>query len=66
MLEKVLRENRPEALTAVYARICAKLGWEAGTGDEPAFLTAYYTQLRARLESGMRLGKRKPDKHTTR
>ena len=66
VLEKVLRENRPEALTAVYARICAKLGWEAGSGDEPAFLAAYYTQLRARLESGMRLGKRKPDKHTPR
>jgi uncharacterized RDD family membrane protein YckC len=63
VLEKVLRENRPEALVAVYARICAKLGWDAGRGDERAFLEAYYTQLRARLESGMRLGKRKADKH---
>ena len=33
-----------------------------GGGDERAFLEAYYTQLRARLESGMRLGKRKADK----
>jgi len=63
VLERVLRENRPDALAAVYARICGKLGWEAGAGDERAFLVAYYTQLRARLESGMRLGRRKADKN---
>lgn len=62
VLEKVLRENRPEALHAVYRRICARIGWQAGAGDERAFLEAYYTQLRARLESGMRLGRRKADK----
>lgn len=63
VLEKVLREDRPEALLAVYQRICAKIGWSAGAGDERAFLQAYYTQLRARLESGMRLGRRKPNKY---
>ncbi len=63
VLEKVLRENRREAIHAVYTRICGKLGWNTGNGDERAFLDAYYTQLRARLESGMRLGQRKPDKH---
>ena len=62
VLERVLREGRPEALAAVYQRICKKIGWEAGAGDERAFLEAYYTQLRARLEAGMRLGRRKADK----
>ncbi len=62
-LERVLRENRPEALVAVHTAICRKIGWEPGAGDERAFLEAYYTQLRARLESGMRLGQRKADKH---
>jgi uncharacterized RDD family membrane protein YckC len=62
VLERVLREDRTEALAAVYQRICRKIGWEAGTGDERAFLEAYYTQLRARLEAGMRFGRRKADK----
>jgi len=62
VLERVLREGRPDAMHAVYARICAKIGWQAGAGDERAFLEAYYTQLRARLETGMRLGRRKADK----
>jgi uncharacterized RDD family membrane protein YckC len=63
-LERVLRENRHEALVAVQEAICRKLGWSPGGGDERAFLEAYYTQLRARLETGMRMGKRKADKHT--
>ncbi|MEP7222353.1 MAG: RDD family protein [Novosphingobium sp.] len=61
-LERVLRENRPEALAAVHEAICRKLTWDPGSGDERAFLEAYYTQLRARLEGNMRLGKRKADK----
>jgi uncharacterized RDD family membrane protein YckC len=64
VLERVLRDNRPEALTEVAEAICAKIGWTGGKGDERAFLEAYYTQLRARLEQGMRFGKRKADKHT--
>lgn len=63
-LERVLRENRHDALFAVHEAICRKIGWHPGAGDERAFLEAYYTQLRARLESGMRLGKRKADKFT--
>ncbi|MEP6869533.1 MAG: RDD family protein, partial [Novosphingobium sp.] len=63
-LERVLRENRPEALAAVHEAICRKLKWDPGSGDERAFLDAYYTQLRARLEGQMRLGKRKADKFT--
>lgn len=62
MLERVLREGRAEALSAVQATICRKIGWDPGAGDERAFLEAYYTQLRARLEGGMRLGRRKADK----
>ena len=62
-LERVLRDNRQEAMAAVHEAICRKLGWNPGAGDERAFLEAYYTQLRARLEGGMRMGKRKADKH---
>ncbi len=62
-LERVLRENRAEAMAAVHAAICRKLGRPAEeTGDHRAFLEAYYTQLRARLEAGMRMGRRKADK----
>ena len=62
-LERVLRENRSEAMAAVHEAICRKIGWNPGAGDERAFLEAYYTQLRARLEGGMRMGQRKADKH---
>ncbi|OZA92633.1 MAG: hypothetical protein B7X57_07610 [Erythrobacter sp. 34-65-8] len=62
-LERVLREGRPEAMAAVHQAICRKIGWEPGAGDERAFLEAFYAQLRARLEGGMRFGKRKKDKH---
>jgi len=64
VLERVLRENREEAMVDVARAICAKIGWSHGRGDERAFLEAYYTQLRARLERGMRFGQRKADKHT--
>ncbi|WP_068073283.1 RDD family protein [Novosphingobium lentum] len=63
VLEQVLRENRPEAMREVAATICRKIGWDVGQGDERAFLDAYYTQLRARLERGMRFGQRKADKY---
>lgn len=62
-LERVLREGRHEPIVAVHEAICRKIGWNPGAGDERAFLQAYYTQLRARLESGMRMGKRKADKY---
>lgn len=61
-LERVLREDRAEAIEAVHQAICTKIGWDPGAGDERAFLEAYYAQLRARLEGGMRFGKRKADK----
>src|SRR5690606_31812511 len=46
-LERILRENRKEAIEAVADTICRKIGWDAGKGDERAFLEAYYAQLRA-------------------
>jgi len=61
-LERMLRESPPEALAAVQATICRKIGWEPGAGDERAFLEAFYAQLRAKLEGDMRFGKRKADK----
>ena len=64
-LERVLRENRADAIEAVHEAICRKIGWNPGAGDERAFLEAYYAQLRARLEGGMRFGKRKADKFST-
>ena len=62
VLERMLREGQPEALSAVHAAICAKIGWDPGEGDERAFLEAFYAQLRAKLEGDMRFGVRKADK----
>lgn len=62
VLEQVLRDGQPSALADVATAICRKIGWRSVQGDERAFLQAYYTQLRARLESGMRLGRRKASK----
>lgn len=63
MLEQVLRTANSEAMSTVAATICGKIGWSAPLGDEQAFLDAYYTQLRARLERGLRFGQRRADKH---
>lgn len=63
-LERVLRENRPDAMIAVRKAICRKIAREPGTEEPRAFLEAYYTQLRARLETNMRMGRRKADKHS--
>jgi len=61
-LERILRENRRESLEKVHQTIAAKIGRSDGQGEERQFLDAYYNQLRARLEAGMRLGERKADK----
>jgi uncharacterized RDD family membrane protein YckC len=63
-LERMLREAGPEALATVHQTICRKIGWEPGSGDERAFLEAFYAQLRAKLEKDMRFGKRKADKYS--
>ncbi|PXW75101.1 putative RDD family membrane protein YckC [Blastomonas natatoria] len=64
MLEQVLRKANPDAMTTVAGTICGKIGWTPPIGDEQAFLEAYYTQLRARLERGMRFGQRRADKNS--
>lgn len=61
-LERVLREGREPAIESVQTTIAAKIGRDPWVPDSRAFLEAYYAQLRARLESGMRMGKRKVDK----
>lgn len=61
-LESVLRTGTDEALATVAASICDKIGRERRSGDERVFLEAYYTALRAKLERGMRFGKRRKDK----
>lgn len=63
-LEHVLREDRTDSLETVYQAIAAKIDRNDGWNDERGFLSAYYTQLRARLEAGMRMGRRKADKHS--
>tara|TARA_B100000678_G_scaffold77085_1_gene63513 strand:- start:1201 stop:1869 length:669 start_codon:yes stop_codon:yes gene_type:complete len=63
-LERVLRDGDDKTLDAVHKAIVRKIGWQAGSGDERAFLEAFYTALRAKLEGDMRLGQRKADKHT--
>ena len=63
-LENVLRAGQEDSLEKVAVSICQKIGWEPGSGDERAFLEAYYTALRARLERSMRFGKRRKDKHS--
>jgi uncharacterized RDD family membrane protein YckC len=61
-LERVLREQRRDSIESVYQTIAGKIGRSDGLNDERAFLEDYYTQLRARLEIGMRMGRRKADK----
>jgi uncharacterized RDD family membrane protein YckC len=62
-LERILREDREPAIASVQATIAAKIGRDPWVSDSRTFLEAYYAQLRARLEAGMRMGKRKADKH---
>ena len=64
-LERILREGREAVLEQVQATIAGKIGREVDPWRARPFLEAYYGQLRARLEAGMRLGKRKADKHAS-
>ncbi|RIV86280.1 RDD family protein [Aurantiacibacter xanthus] len=64
VLEGVLRIGNEESMQEVAEAICRKIGWDMGRGDEREFLTSFYAALRAHLESGMRFGKRKKDKHS--
>ena len=64
VLEGVLRQDRPESMREVAEAITGKIGWQLGSGDEREFLEAFYAALREHLESKMRFGKRKRDKHS--
>ena len=64
VLEGVLRQDSPDAMHEVMLAICRKIGWQPGAGHEREFLEAFYAALRGHLESNMRFGKRKADKHS--
>jgi uncharacterized RDD family membrane protein YckC len=61
-LEGVLRRSEAPAKLTVAQAIIDKIGWPVEVTDIDEFLTAYYTQLRARLEKRLLLGKRRMDK----
>ena len=62
VLERVLREDKPQPLREVAEAITGKIGWQLGVGDEREFLEAFYAALRGHLEGNMRFGRRKRDK----
>ncbi len=64
-LEGVLRRSENAAKLTVAQAIIDKIGWPTEVTDIDGFLTAYYTQLRARLEKRLLLGKRRADKFDT-
>jgi uncharacterized RDD family membrane protein YckC len=61
-LERVLRDSRAVALDDVADAISRKIGRPYPYRAERVFLESYYLQLRAQLEQGLRLGRRKADK----
>ena len=61
-LEGVLRRSESAAKLTVAQAIIDKIGWPVEVTDIDGFLMAYYTQLRARLEKRLLLGKRRADK----
>jgi hypothetical protein len=63
VLEDVLRRADRRAIAEVSTRIRAKIGWAAPLEvSDRTFLNAYYTGLRARLETRMLFGHRRADK----
>jgi len=64
VLETVLRSRDRRTLSEVARRIQARIGWTGpAVGTDQAFLTAYYTALRGRLERQMLFGRRRRDKN---
>lgn len=64
VLEDVLRRGDRATLQAVASRIRHKIGWTPSLYEnDRAFLDAYYTALRRKLEAGLLFGKRRKDKH---
>jgi uncharacterized RDD family membrane protein YckC len=63
VLEEVLRRADRRAIAEVSTRIRAKIGWtDPLEVSDKTFLNAYYTGLRARLETRMLFGHRRADK----
>jgi hypothetical protein len=56
-----MRRRPDDPVTAVAASVRRKIG-HAGGGDDHAFLTAYYTALRARLERQLLMDRARVDK----
>ena len=61
-LERVLREDRDDALTTVAATIRHKAGMP-DDGDDRAFLADYYAALCVHLERGLSVGQRRESKY---
>jgi uncharacterized RDD family membrane protein YckC len=61
-LERVLRERDKQTVIAVSDAIRAKIGHAHGV-DDLVFLTAYYRQLKARMERDLLFGKRRENKY---
>jgi uncharacterized RDD family membrane protein YckC len=63
VLEDVLRRGDRPTLKAVARRIRQKIVWTEGADEtDRAFLDAYYTALRRKLEAGLLFGRRRKDK----
>ena len=62
-LDNVIRKSEPDARQMVAQTIIDRIKWTSDVGDIDAFLSAYYTQLRTHLESGLLLGRRRDSKH---
>ncbi len=63
VLESVLRRMERTVVKDVATRIRLKIGWtETADETDAAFLTAYYTALRERLEKRLLFGHRRKDK----
>jgi uncharacterized RDD family membrane protein YckC len=63
VLEDVLRRGDRRTVAEVSTRIRAKIGWAAPLDvSDKAFLGAYYSGLRARLEARLLFGHRRADK----
>ena len=62
-LDGVIRNGDGTARTMVAQTIIDRIGWTSDVTDIDGFLSAYYTQLRAHLESGLLLGRRRESKH---
>jgi uncharacterized RDD family membrane protein YckC len=63
VLEDVLRRGDRRTVAEVATRIRVKIGWDAPPEvSDKAFLNAYYSGLRARLEARLLFGHRRADK----